>query len=126
VGNWKTKVLGCHFHWFWYTPFHSKSKGTAMDALTMYAAYMTAVVALVGLWAARVPHENIRTVLVLSLVWPLSILAILGFIAMDAIGWNMDTAPSDKLFGFRRATNPKAKGFAVAAFGVELQFYKMK
>lgn len=97
-----------------------------MDALTMYAAYMTGVVALVGLWAARVPHENIRTVLVLSLVWPLSALIVLGFIAMDAIGWDMDTAPSDKLFGFRRPTNPEVKGFAVTAFGLELQFYKMK
>ena len=97
-----------------------------MDALTIYAAYITAVVALVGLWAWRAPHENIRTVLVLSLVWPISILAILGFIAMDACGWNIDTAPSDKLFGFRRPTNPQAKGFALTIFTLELQFYKVK
>ena len=97
-----------------------------MDALTVYAAYMTGVIAMVGLWAARVPHENVRTVFALAFLWPLTILAVIGTMALNAIRWNIDTAPSDKLFGFRRPTNPNAKGFAITVFRVEFQFYAVK
>jgi len=94
-----------------------------MDLLTAYAFYMTGVILLVGLWAARVPHENIRTVFALSLVWPVSVLAIIGMLLLSITGWEMDVAKSAKVVGFRKSTNPKMRGIAVAVLGTELQFY---
>lgn len=97
-----------------------------MDALTIYSAYMTGVVALVGLWAVRVPHENIRTVFALAIFWPLSVVAIVGMVLLTVTGWNVDVTKGTKRFGFRRPTNPQARGFALTAFGTELQFYAVK
>ena len=97
-----------------------------MDILTAYAIYMTGVILLVGLWAARVPHEDVRTVFALALMWPLSLLAVLGMMIMTATGWDIDAVKSTKTFGFRRPTNPLARGFAVTAFGVEFQVYSVR
>lgn len=94
-----------------------------MELITAYAIYMTGVILLIGLWAVRVSHENIRTVFALSLVWPLTILIVIGMLALDAVGWKMDVANSDKMFGSRKSTNPMVRGIAVSVFGVELQFY---
>lgn len=94
-----------------------------MELITAYAIYMTGVILFVGMFAARVPYENARTVFALALLWPLSILAILGMLVLNAVGWNFDVAKSDKMFGSRRSTNPKMRGIAVSVFGTELQFY---
>ena len=87
-------------------------------------AYTTGALALIGLWAMRVPHEDVRTVFLLSIMWPLTILAVVGMALLNATGWDMDVASSDKMFNFRRPGNTALKGFAVTAFTVELQFFK--
>ena len=97
-----------------------------MDALTIYSAYMTGVVALVGLWSIRAPDENLRIVVLLAIFWPLSVVAIVSMFLMNATGWTVDVAKGTKLFGFRRPTNPQARGFALTAFGTEFQFYAVK
>lgn len=94
-----------------------------MELVTAYAIYMTGAVLFVGMFAARVPHENLRTVFVLALAWPLSIVAILGMLMLTVSGWDMDVAKGTKLFGLRKSTNPKMRGVAVSVFGTELQFY---
>jgi len=92
--------------------------------MEMIVAYLVGVIVLIGLFAVRVPHEDVRVVFTLALMWPVSILAILGMMILNATGWDMEVASNEKMFGFRRPTNPKVKGFAVTALTVELQFFK--
>ena len=94
--------------------------------MEMIVAYLVGVIALIGLFAVRVPHEDVRVVFTLAVMWPLSILAILGMMILNATGWDMEVASSEKMYGFRRPTNPKIKGFAVTALTVELQFFKAR
>ena len=97
-----------------------------MDFITAYAIYMTVAILVVGLWATRVPHEDIKVVFILAIVWPFTITAILGFILLQATGYEFDVDTSaGKMFNYRKPTNPKAKGFALCLLGVELQVYKM-
>ena len=97
-----------------------------MDFLTAYAIYMTVAILVVGLWATRVPHENVKIVFILALVWPLTVIAILGFILIQATGWDFDVdTNAGKMYNFRKPTNPKAKGFALCLLGVEFQVYKL-
>lgn len=91
--------------------------------MELITAYLAGFVALVGMFALRAPHENLRTVFVLAVVWPVSILAIVFMVAISFVGWNFDVAKSDKMFGSRRSTNPNVRGIAVSVFGTELQFY---
>jgi hypothetical protein len=94
--------------------------------MEMIVSYLAGVVVLAGVWAMRVPHEDIRIVFVLCLFWPVSITLIALMLMLQGVGWDIDTAEGTKMFGFRRPTNPKAKGFAVTLFGTEIQFYSMK
>lgn len=94
-----------------------------MDFIT---AYLAGIVVVNGLWALRVPHENVRIVFVLALFWPLTILAVLFMVAVTATGWDFDVdTNAGKIYNFRKPTNPKAKGFALCLLGVEFQLYKM-
>lgn len=94
-----------------------------MDFLTAYAIYMTVAILVVGLWATRVPHEDVGVVFVLALIWPFTIVGIVGFVVLNATGWDMDIAKGTKVFGFRRPTNPQIKGFAISVFKQEFQFF---
>ena len=96
-----------------------------MDFITSYAIYMTVAFIVVGLWAMRVPHENVKIVFILAFVWPITIVAILGFALIQATGWDFDVDTSaGMMYNFRKPTNPKAKGFALCLLGVEFQLYK--
>ena len=97
-----------------------------MELITAYAIYMTGAILFVGMFAVRVPHESLRTVFALALMWPLSIVAILAMVILSVTGWDFDVAKGTKTFGFRRPTNPNARGFAVTVCGTELQFYAMR
>jgi hypothetical protein len=94
--------------------------------MEMIVAYLVGVVVLASLFAVRAPHEELRVVMAISVFWPISIVLIAGMILLSAVGWDMDVAESTKMFGFRKPTNPKARGFAVTLFGTEFQFYSMK
>ncbi len=94
--------------------------------MELIVAYLVGIVLLAGLWAMRVPHEDLRVVFVLCLVWPVSIVLIVLMFLLSAVGWEIDSAPSTKRFGFRKPTNTKVRGFAVTVFGTEIQFYSMK
>ena len=94
--------------------------------MELIVSYLTGIVLLVGMFAWRVPHENSRVVFTLALLWPLSFTAILFMVILNATGWDLDVAQGIKLFGFRRPTNPKTRGFAITIFFVEVQFWKAK
>lgn len=91
-----------------------------MDYIT---AYLAGALVLVGMFAVRVPHENVRTVFALALMWPVTIAAILFMLVLNATGWNLDAAKGKKMFGFRKATNPQVRGFAFTFLFQEFQFY---
>lgn len=94
--------------------------------MEMIVAYLAGVVVLAGVWAMRVPHEDIRIVFVLCLFWPVSITLIALMFLLQAVGWDIDTAEGTNRFGFRQPTNTKVRGFAVTVFGTEIQFYSTK
>ena len=94
-----------------------------MDYTTIY---LIGALVLVGLFAARIPHENVRVVFALALIWPVSIAFIVSFLAMYIIGWNIDAAKGTKMFGFRRPSNENVRGFAVSIFYGEVQVWKLK
>lgn len=97
-----------------------------MDFLTVYAIYMTVAMLVVGVWATRVPHEDVKVVFILALIWPITIFAIAGTMLLGAIGWDMDLAKGTAMFGFRKPTNPQARGFAFTVFYQEFQFYSLR
>lgn len=94
--------------------------------MELITAYLAGFVVLVGMFAARVPHENVRVVFAIALAWPVSILAILFMLMLSVIGWDLDTAQGIKMFGFRKPTNPEVRGFAITIFFVEVQFWKVR
>jgi hypothetical protein len=94
--------------------------------MELIVAYLVGVVVLQGWMAIRAPHEEALTVFVLCLFWPVSLVLIALMFLLGAVGWNIDTAESTKRFGFRKPTNPNAKGFAVTLFNTEIQFYSLK
>ncbi len=94
--------------------------------MEMIVAYLAGVVVLQGLFALRAPHEEALTVFVLCLFWPVSIVLMVLLVLMQLVRWEVEVAESTKRFGFRRPTNPKAKGFAVTVFNTEIQFYSLK
>ena len=94
--------------------------------MEMIVAYLVGVVVLQGLFAIRAPHEEALTVFVICLFWPVSIVLITLMFLLSAVGWDFDVTESTTRFGFRKPTNPNARGFAVTLFGTEFQFYSMK
>lgn len=94
--------------------------------MEMIAAYLTGVVVLQGLFAIRAPHEEARTVFAICLFWPVSLVLIALMFLLSAVRWDIEVAEGRKRFGFRRPTNPNARGFALTLFGTEFQFYSMK
>jgi hypothetical protein len=94
--------------------------------MEIVVAYLVGVVVLQGLFALRAPHEEALTVFVLCLFWPVSIVLMALLVLMQLVRWDVEVAESTKKFGFRKPTNPNAKGFAVTVFNTEFQFYSLK
>jgi hypothetical protein len=94
--------------------------------MEMIVAYLVGVVVFQGLFAFRSPHVDGLTAFALCICWPVSIVLIALMFLLDAVGWDIDTAENTKMFGFRKPTNTKVRGFAVTLFGTEIQFYSMK
>jgi hypothetical protein len=89
-------------------------------------SYLVGVVVFQGLFAFRSPHVDGLTAFALCICWPVSIVLIAFVFLLDAMGWDIDTAENTKMFGYRKPTNTKVRGFAVTVFGTEFQFYSMK
>ena len=91
-----------------------------MDYTTIY---MLGFILTVGAFAIRARDVESRTLFVIAIAWPLSVVFTLLIVLLSMFRWDLDVAASTKTFGFRRPTNPKARGFAVTVFGTEIQFY---
>jgi len=91
-----------------------------MDYTTIY---MLGFIFTVGAFAIRARDVESRTLFVIAIAWPLSVVFTLLIVLLSMFRWDLDVAESTKTFGFRRPTNPKARGFAVTVFGTEIQFY---
>ncbi len=94
-----------------------------MDLIT---AYLVGMVVVNAAFAARSPHEDCRIVFMISLLWPLSVALLVVIIGLTLIGWELDMVKGTRAFGFRRPTNPAAKGFAITVLYQEIQFYSTK
>jgi hypothetical protein len=86
--------------------------------------YMAGVIALAVAFAIRTPHQDLRVVVVLSLLWPLSLLFTLFMSILWSIKWDFDIVMVNEWFSFRKPTNTDVKGFAFTVFKHELQFWK--
>ena len=88
--------------------------------------YMAGVIALAIAFAVRTPYQDLRTVVILSLLWPLSLVVMVFYTMLSVIKWDMDIVKVDKWFGFRKPSNSKATGFAVTIFKNEIQIFKAR
>lgn len=88
--------------------------------------YMAGVFVMGAVFAIRTPDQDLRTVFLLSLFWPLSLLFVLFLSVIWAFKWDFDVAQSTEMFDFRKSTNPEVVGFAITLFMAEFQFWKKK
>jgi hypothetical protein len=93
--------------------------------MELIVIYMTGMILLMGAWACRVPHEDCRIVFLLGLGWPLTVILTVFQVFITVVGWDWNVAKGTTPFGFRKPTNPKARGFAVTIFGAEIQLFKV-
>jgi hypothetical protein len=94
-----------------------------MDYTTIY---FVGFIVTVGAFAVRVPDLESRTLFLIAMAWPLSIAFAVFIYLLSFVNADMDVQDSDKMFGFRKPTNPEVKGFAVTVFHSEVQFWKKK
>jgi hypothetical protein len=94
-----------------------------MDLTTIY---LTGFVVTVGAFAVRAPDVESRTLFLIAISWPLSLAFALFIFLLSVAGAYMDVQDSDRMFGYRKATNPEVKGFAITVFYSEVQFWKQK
>lgn len=88
--------------------------------------YMSGVIIMMIAFAIRTKNADIGPAIILSIVWPLSILLMLIIKCFWAVGWDFDIVGGDKWFGYRKPTNPRITGFAVTALKLEFQFWNKK
>lgn len=94
-----------------------------MDYSTIY---MLGFIATVGAFAVRAPDVESRTLFLIAATWPLSMMFALFIFLLSIVGADMDVRDSDKMFGYRKPTNSKVRGFAITVFHSEVQFWKQR
>jgi hypothetical protein len=94
-----------------------------MDYTTIY---LVGFIVTVGLFALRAPDVESRTLFLIAISWPLSMLFALFIYLLSVVGADLDVQDSDRMFGFRKPTNPEVRGFAITVFHSEVQFWKQK
>jgi hypothetical protein len=88
--------------------------------------YVAAIFFLQAVAAFRTPNQDCQAVIIGSVLWPVFLVLVLGSLFMDWIGWDMDTQRGLTMFGFRKPTNTKVRGFALTLFRVEFQVWKAR
>jgi hypothetical protein len=91
-----------------------------MDYSTIY---LTGFVVTVGAFAVRAPDVESRTLFLIAISWPLSMAFALFIYLLSVVGADLDVQDSEKMFGYRKPTNPEVKGFALTVFHSEVQFW---
>lgn len=86
--------------------------------------YVVTIFVLQAIAAVRTPREDCQVVIFATVFWPLMIVLIAGSFALEFAGVGFDMVKGTKLFGFRRPTNTKVRGFAITLFRVEFQMWR--
>ena len=94
-----------------------------MDYTTIY---MTGFILTVGAFAIRARDVEARTLFIIAATWPVMVPFAVFIFALDLIKWDMDMAKGTQIVGFRKATNPQVRGFAVTVLFQEFQFYSKR
>ncbi len=105
------------------TYIDSNKQELEMDLTTIY---LTGFVVTVGAFAVRAPDVESRTLFLIAISWPLSMAFALFIYLLSLAGADLDVQDSDKMFGYRKPTNPEVKGFAITVFHSEVRFWKQK
>lgn len=93
--------------------------------MNLFHIYAIGVAAMLITTCIRAPEVEVRPAVVISALWVVfAPYLMLGFV-LDAFGWILDADVGKQMFGFRKPTNPEAKGFAVTVLFVEIQLYKI-
>lgn len=90
--------------------------------------YLLASYAMLFLFAWRTREQAIRAALLVTLLWPVSILIVGLSLAVATVGWQSDVDETPEhlsTFGFRKP-NDGWPGFAVRGFGIEIMFWKRR
>jgi hypothetical protein len=85
---------------------------------------MAGFILVVGAFAVRAPDVESRTLFLIAMSWPLSMAFALFILLLSLVGADLDVQDSDRMFGYRKPTNPEVKGFAITVFHSEIQFWK--
>ena len=93
-----------------------------MDYTTIY---LVGFVLTVAAFALRAVDVDSRTLFLIAISWPLSMMFALFIYVLSIMGVDLDVQDSPKMFGFRKPTNPEVKGFAITVFYSEVQFWKL-
>ena len=94
--------------------------------MELIVAYLAGFVLVVGAFALRSPDVESPTLFLIAITWPLSMLFALFIFLLSVMGADLDVQDSEKMFGYRKPTNPEVKGFAITVFYSEVQFWKRK
>lgn len=93
--------------------------------MELFNYWIYGIVAFSVLLALRAhPGEDPRFLFRAVLVWPFSIAVIAVVMLISATGWDMEARRVNKMFGFRKATNPQVRGFAATVFYAEIRVFK--
>lgn len=88
--------------------------------------YMAGIIIMMIAFAIRTSNTDIAPALILSVFWPLSILAMIIIKGLWIIKWDIDIVGVNKWFGYRKPTNPKVRGFAIIIFKLEFQLWQKR
>jgi hypothetical protein len=91
--------------------------------MEMIVAYLAGFMLVVGAFAYRAPDVESRTLFLIAAAWPLTMAFALFIFLLSAVGADLDVQDSEKMFGYRKPTNPEVKGFALTVFHSEVQFW---
>lgn len=91
----------------------------------MITTYISIVVAVMALIAARARDMDSRSAFWISILWPVSIMAAILVLAFSAAGWAFDIKGGKSYFGLR-SPNDGWPGIAITLFGMELMFWKKR
>ena len=94
-----------------------------MDYTTIY---MIGFILTVAAFAARARDVEARALFIIAAAWPLSMTFAALMFSLRWFNADFDVQESNVRFGYRWATNPKVRGFAVTLFNNEFQLYQFR
>ena len=89
--------------------------------------YMAGIIIMMIAFAIRTENADIAPAILLSVFWPISILAMIFIKCLWVINWDFDIVDTEyKWPHYRKPTNPAVRGFAINLFKLEFQFWQKR